>query len=115
VLALSLTAAACTSTSSATTQPAGATTQQTTVDTSQQTCDRFREVATGAFGESMSAAQVVDGLKEVGGLGTTATNPSISTAAVQVGEEANARALIAGNADPAMDALADACNEAFPI
>jgi hypothetical protein len=90
---------------------------QTTVDTSQETCDRFRDVAAGAFGESMSAAQVVDGLKEVGELGTTATNPSISTPAVQVGEEANAhaRALIAGNADKPLDALADACNQAFPL
>jgi hypothetical protein len=63
----------------------------------------------------MSFAQIVDGLKEVGELGTTAANPSISTLAVQVGEEANARALISGSPNRALDALAYACNEAFPL
>ena len=63
----------------------------------------------------MTIEEVVSGLKEVGELGATATNMSISALAVQVGEEANARALISGRADQALDALAEACNEAFPI
>jgi hypothetical protein len=48
----------------------------TVSDTSEAVCAKFREVAAGAFGESMSFAQIVDGLKEVGELGTTAANPS---------------------------------------
>jgi hypothetical protein len=84
-------------------------------DTSEAVCSKFREVAAGAFGESMSVEQIVTGLKEVGELGTTATNESISDLAVQVGEEANADALISGQPDQALDGLADACNEAFPI
>jgi hypothetical protein len=86
-----------------------------TVSDTSAVCAKFREVAAGAFGESMSFAQIVDGLKEVGELGTTAANPSISTLAVQVGEEANARALISGSPNRALDALAYACNEACPL
>ena len=33
----------------------------------------------------------------------------------RAGEEANARALISVEPDETLDALADACNEAFPI
>ena len=84
-------------------------------DTSQATCTKFREVAGGAFGESLTRAEVEAGLNEVAELGETARDPSISSLAVQAGEEANARALISGEADETLDALADACNEAFPI
>jgi hypothetical protein len=87
----------------------------TVSDTSEAVCAKFREVAAGAFGESMSFAQIVDGLKEVGELGTTAANPSISTLAVQVGAEHRASALIFGRPDRSLDALADACNDAFAI
>jgi len=84
-------------------------------DTSEAVCSKFREVAAGAFGESMSFEQIVDGLEEIGELGTTAANPSISSLAVQAGEEANAQALISGKPDRTLDGLAEACNEAFPI
>jgi hypothetical protein len=84
-------------------------------DTSRATCARFREVAGGAFGESLTSAEVESGLKEVGVLGETARDPSISRLAVQAGGEANARALITGEPDKTLDALADACNQAFPI
>jgi hypothetical protein len=84
-------------------------------DTSEAVCAKFRQVAAGAFGESLSVQQVMTGLKEVGELGTTSTNPSISRLAVQAGEEADARALISGKTDRTLDALAEACNKAFPI
>jgi hypothetical protein len=84
-------------------------------DTSQATCTKFREVSAGAFGESLTRAEVEAGLKEVGVLGQTARDPTISGLAVQAGEEANARALLTGEADKTLDALANACNEAFPI
>jgi hypothetical protein len=84
-------------------------------DTSEAVCSKFREVAAGAFGESMSLEQIVDGLKEIGGLATTAADPSISSLAVQAGEEANARVLISGKPDQTLDGLAEASNEAFPI
>jgi hypothetical protein len=84
-------------------------------DTSEAACSKFPEVSAGAFGESMSFEQIVSGLKEVGDLGTTATNSKISGLAIQAGEEANARALISGKPDPTLDALAEACNKAFPI
>jgi hypothetical protein len=83
-------------------------------DTSEAVCTKFREVAGGAFGESLSPEQVVEGLEEVGELGSTAADP-IGSLAVQAAEEANAQALISGNPDQTLDALADACNEAFPI
>jgi hypothetical protein len=98
--------------------PAGtsqAETVEPVADTSEEVCTRFREIAAGAFGESMSFAQIVDGLEEVGELGTTAADPSISTLAVQVGQEHNGRALISGSPDRSLDALADACNDAFPL
>lgn len=63
----------------------------------------------------MSFAQIVDGLEEVGELGTTAADPSISTLAVQVGQEANARALISGRPNRSLDAWAEACNDALPL
>ena len=84
-------------------------------DTSEAVCSKYREVAAGAFGESMSLEQVVNGLKEIGELATTAADPSISSLAFQAGEEANAQALISGKPDQTLDALAEACNEAFPI
>jgi hypothetical protein len=87
----------------------------TIVDTSEAVCSKLREVAAGAFGESMSLAQVVDGLEEIGELGTTAAVPSIRSLAIQAGKEANAQALISGKPDQTLDALAEACDEAFPI
>jgi hypothetical protein len=90
-------------------------TPSTEPDTSQATCTKFREVSAGAFGESLTRSEVEAGLKEVGVLGKTAREPTISRLAVQAGEEADARALITGEADKTLDALADACNEAFPI
>jgi hypothetical protein len=94
-------------------QPSAQTSAQP--DTSQATCAKFREVSAGAFGESLTRSEVEAGLKEVGVLGETAREPSISRLAVRAGEEANARALISGEPDETLDALADACNEAFPI
>ena len=84
-------------------------------DTTEAVCDLFREVAVGAFGETMSFGQVVDGLTEIGALGETARDPAISTLAVQAGDEGNARAMITGKPNRTQDALASACNSEVPL
>ena len=81
----------------------------------QRACSRFREVAAGAYGESLSKAEVVAGLREVGNLARDSTTPAIKDDAQAVAAEANAKALIDGEANAAQDALAEACNEAYPI
>ena len=78
-------------------------------------CSRFRDVAAGAFGETLSESEVVSGLEEVGSLAEESTNPAIRDNAQEVAAEANAQAMISGEANSAQDALAEACNEAFPI
>jgi len=78
-------------------------------------CTRFRDVASGAFGESMSKSEVVSGLKDVGDIAADSTNPAITDNAEEVAAEANAGSMISGTANGAQDALADACNDAYPI
>ncbi len=78
-------------------------------------CDRFRQVALGAGGESMTEAQVVAGLKDVGRLAQESTTPSIRDNAQVVAAEANAQTMISGEANAAQDSLADACNKLFPL
>lgn len=73
-------------------------------------CQRFREVQF-----ETSEAAIAAGLREVGDLAAESTTPSIRDNGVRVGEEANARFIISGDADPAIDALAEACNAEFPI
>lgn len=84
-------------------------------DTSADVCKLFRVVAVGAYGETMSFAQVVAGLREVGQLAEDAADPKISNLGVQVGVEANARSMIGAKPDRTLDALASECNEAFPV
>ena len=84
-------------------------------DTSADVCELFRDVALGAYGETMSFAQVEAGLREVGQLAEDATDPEISNLGVQVGVEADARSMIGAKPDRTLDALTTECNEAFPI
>lgn len=80
----------------------------------EQACAVFRDVASGAFGESMSESEVVSGLKDVGDIAADSTNPEIRDSAAEVAAEANAGSLISGTANDAQDALAGACNDAYP-
>ena len=76
-------------------------------------CSRFREVAFGAAGEELSRSQVV--LREVGDLAADSTDPAIRDNGIAAAEETYVRALVSGEPDPTLDALADACDAAFPI
>jgi hypothetical protein len=81
----------------------------------QQACDRFREVAAGAYGEALSESEVVAGLHYVGRIAQDSITPAIRDNGQQVAAEANAKAMISGKANPAQDALAEACNDTYPI
>jgi hypothetical protein len=81
----------------------------------QDACARFREVAAGAYGESMSESEVVSGLEEVGSIAEDSTTPAIRDNAAKVAEEANAQSMISGEPNGPQDAFADACNDAYPI
>ena len=94
--------------------PSPALVPEPTPDTSADVCELFRDVAVGAYGETMSFAQVEDGLRKVGQLAEDAADPKISSLGVQVGVEANARSMIGAKPDRTLDALAAECNEAFP-
>ena len=80
----------------------------------EQACALFRDVASGAFGESMSEPEVVSGLQDVGDIAADSTNPAIRSNAEEVAAEGNAQSMINGTANRAQDALAEACNEAYP-
>lgn len=97
------------------TTPAVPLTSTQAPDTSADVCELFRDVAVGAYGETMSFAQVEAGLREVGQLAEDAADPKISNLGVQVGIEANARSMIGAKPDRTLDALATECNEAFPV
>jgi hypothetical protein len=81
----------------------------------QAACERYRDIAVDAFSETISESEVVAGLQEVGSLATEATDPAIRDNAAAAAEEGNASAMINGDPNPAQDALAEACNSAFPI
>jgi hypothetical protein len=83
-------------------------------DTSEQVCQKFRDVAGGAFGESMSNDQIASGLDEVGTLAQTATG-DIAKYRQQVAAEANVKSLVNGSPNKAQDGLSEACNAAYPI
>ena len=78
-------------------------------------CDRFRRLAGDAFAETISARQVEEGLREVGDLAADSTDSAIRESGIRVGEEASAATMISGEPDPAQDALAGACNAAYPL
>lgn len=83
-------------------------------DTSAQVCQKFRDVAAGGFGESMTNQEIAAGLAELGSLAATATG-DIAKYGKQVAAEANVMSLVNGSPNGAQDGLAEACNEAYPI
>jgi hypothetical protein len=80
---------ACSSSSSTSTTTSSA-------DTSEQVCQTFRDVAGGAFGESMSNDQIASALDEVGSFAQTATG-DIAKYGQQVAAEANVKSLRNGS------------------
>jgi hypothetical protein len=114
LMILTLTGAACSATESSPSAP-GSAPADGGDSAGEQACSRFREVASGAFGESLSESQVVSGLEDVGAIAADSTNPAIKDNAKQVAAEADAGSMISGAANGAQDALAEAFNEAYPV
>ena len=77
-------------------------------------CALFRSVASDAQGDALSESEVASGLEEVGRIGENSTNRAIKTNAVKVAAEADVLSMVNGEPNGAQDALADACDEAYP-
>lgn len=77
-------------------------------------CALFQSVASDAQGEALSESEVASGLEEVGRVGEDSTNRSIKTNAVEVAAEANVLSMINGEPNGPQDALAEACQRAYP-
>jgi hypothetical protein len=85
--------------------------------TDEQVCSQFREVAGGAFGESLSKSEVAAKVEEIGRLAKDASVPDIQKNALSMAKDPQATAenLIKGDPDAAADALAEECNARYPI
>lgn len=91
--------------------------EKETTATDEQVCSEFRELAAGAFGESLSKSEVVAKLEEIGRLAKDATSRVIRDNALAMAKDPQPTAVILINGDPdaAADALAEECNARYPI
>jgi hypothetical protein len=80
------------------------------------TCDRFRQISGDAFSEAISAKEAAAGYRDLKDLAADAS-AEIRRAAEAVAEDANAAGAAAVSGDPnvAADAMADLCNDQFPL